>query len=53
MTFEEVRAFDCNPDNCMNCEHCPHNIGASDWQDRLPCGQFHCWVELITDGNEE
>ena len=53
MSFEEARAWDCNPANCYNCAECHHNIGASDWQGAYPCGQWHCWVMLNTEGGEE
>lgn len=46
MSFEEVREFLFNPNNVHNCEHCPYNDGFDNWQDRLPCGQWHCWVSL-------
>lgn len=53
MTFEKVKAFDGNPDNCLNCAECPHNIGSSDWPGtKLPCGQFLCWVD-VTCGEDE
>ena len=45
--LEEIK-FLTNPDNCYNCQECPQNMGASDWQSRLPCGQWHCWVVLHT-----
>lgn len=46
MTFEEVRAWECDPSNAFHCEECPHNCDASDWQGAYPCGQWHCWVSL-------
>lgn len=46
MTTEELRAWVCDPKNAHNCAECPYSIDASDWQDRLPCGQWHCWVSL-------
>lgn len=43
---EAVKDFDCNPKNSRKCSDCPHNQNFSDWQDRLPCGQWHCWVDV-------
>ena len=50
--------FMCNPDNICNCECCPERCtNVSDRFGILPCGQFHCWVELTcadsTDDYEE
>lgn len=42
---EAVKDFDCNPENSHCCSDCPHNRNFSDWQDRLPCGQYHCWFD--------
>lgn len=35
-----------NKDNIRNCENCPENREMSDWQNRLPCGQQNCWVDI-------
>ena len=51
MTNEEYISFMCNPDNIRNCDCCPECIGCSDYLGILPCGQFHCWVELTCDDN--
>lgn len=40
------REFMSNPENERNCSVCPENRGMSDWQDRLPCGQWNCWVRI-------
>lgn len=40
------REFMSNPENERNCSVCPENMGMSDWQDRLPCGQWNCWVRI-------
>lgn len=43
-----------NPKNKHNCEKCPENAGFDSWPgNRLPCGQFHCWVELHCDCDKE
>ena len=43
----EYKEFMFNEENSMNCENCPENHGFSAWpENRLPCGQFHCWVDL-------
>lgn len=43
---EAIKDFDCNPENSHCCADCPHDRNFSDWQDRLPCGQYHCWVDV-------
>lgn len=35
-----------DPDNIRNCDECPNNMGCDDFQHRLPCGQWHCWVAI-------
>ena len=50
MSKEEYRDFMYNPENVRNCEQCPENQGCDDFQYRLPCGQWHCWVELHCGG---
>ena len=50
---EAIKDFDCNPENSHCCADCPHNRNFSDWQDRLPCGQYHCWVLVKTDAPHE
>lgn len=53
-TADEARAWFCNPDNAGNCEDCPENAGFSEWPGhRLPCGQFHCWVDIHTAQDSE
>ena len=46
----EYRDFMYNPENVRNCKQCPANQGCDDFQHRLPCGQWHCWVELHCGG---
>lgn len=46
MTTEEYKRFMSNSANVRKCEQCPENRGADNFQDRLPCGQRHCWVSL-------
>jgi hypothetical protein len=46
MTAQQYNKWMHDPNNSMNCSECPENIGASDWQDRHPCGQWNCWVDL-------
>lgn len=41
--------FMMDPANHRKCSGCPENCGAdsgSGW--RLPCGQYHCWVDCHT-----
>lgn len=48
MTKEEIKEykdFMYNPENSHKCEGCPENRGFDSWQDRLPCGQWRCWVD--------
>ena len=47
---EEMDFLDRN--NEFNCEHCYHNIGCDDFQHRLPCGQWHCFVTICCDRAE-
>lgn len=49
---EAVKDFDCNPENSRKCSDCPHNQNFSDWQDKLPCGQWHCWVDVTYQKGE-
>ena len=42
----DYKNFMFNSDNIRNCENCPENRDFDDWQDRLPCGQWHCWVAI-------
>ena len=54
MTNEEYMNFMTNPDNSHKCEGCSENINADNWQGRLPCGQWRCWVDCHTErGTEE
>lgn len=38
--------------NEFNCTECSYNIGCDDFQHRLPCGQWNCWVTLNCDRAE-
>lgn len=40
-----IRAFLADSDNIMNCNQCPYKMKHPHWG-ALPCGQYHCWVEL-------
>ena len=40
--------FMLDPTNSHKCGECPENIGESAYQDRLPCGQWNCWVDCHT-----
>lgn len=40
-----IREFLADPDNIRNCEVCPYKMKYPS-HDALPCGQYHCWVEL-------
>lgn len=42
-----VRDFLYNPENIEQCDGCPMNQNTGEWPfNRLPCGQFRCWVDL-------
>lgn len=39
-----------NPDNIRRCDVCPENQCRRQMNpDVLPCGQFHCWVDLTVN----
>ena len=38
--------------NEFNCSECCYNIGCDDFQHRLPCGQWNCWVTVNCDRAE-
>ena len=46
MTVKEYLEFMLTPENSNNCQSCPENKGMDAWQDRKPCGQWHCRVDL-------
>ena len=51
---DEYIRFMNNANNSHNCTKCPENAGFDPWPgNRLPCGQFHCWVDLHCDEGEE
>ena len=47
---EEMVFLDRN--NEFNCEHCYLNRDYDDFQHRLPCGQWHCFVTICCDRAE-
>lgn len=54
MTHEEYREWIFNPANSHNCAECPHENGFDSWPgDRLPCGQFNCWVDIHCNRSSE
>ena len=51
---DEYIEFMNDPNNSHNCTKCPENAGFDPWPgNRLPCGQFNCWVELHCCNDEE
>ena len=53
---DEYIEFMNDPNNSHNCVKCPENAVFDAWPgNRLPCGQFNCWVELhcCNDEGEE
>ena len=54
MTEKEIkqyREFMYHKNNVRKCEGCPENEGFSNYQDRLPCGQYRCWVTVHCKGD--
>jgi hypothetical protein len=41
--------FMCDPNNSYNCNECPERESGND--DRLPCGQQNCWVDVHCKAN--
>ena len=49
--LDAYKAFMYDPKNSHNCKECTMNEGFSAWpESRLPCGQFHCWVDVHGKG---
>ena len=47
---DEYIEFMNDPNNSHNCGKCPENAGFDAWPgNRLPCGQFYCWVCMHCD----
>ena len=44
--IEDYKKFMYNPNNIKCCDICPENNGFDNRQDRLPCGQYRCWVKV-------
>lgn len=42
---DRIRDWLCNPENAFCCHECPYEMEHPS-HDALPCGQYHCWVEL-------
>ena len=44
---EKEMEFLANVENSHNCSECPYNNDFELWPgNRLPCGRFHCWVDI-------
>lgn len=54
MNVEEYCKFMFDNKNINNCKECPENMQMQQ-DNRLPCGQYHCWVALSCKqgGNNE
>lgn len=54
MTNEGYVHFMCDPRNICNCDACPERMDHYDRETAitLPCGQFHCWVDLTCDSDK-
>lgn len=46
MAREEHISFLNNQANIRKCDECPENIHSDNRQNRLPCGQYRCWVAI-------
>ena len=47
MTDKDYVNFMNDRNNSHCCDRCPENNGFDSWPgNRLPCGQFHCWVDM-------
>jgi len=53
MTAQEIKEFLFTKENVCNCNECPYNEGFDNWQNQLPCGQWHCWVSIHLDRMEQ
>ena len=52
--YDEYVTFMNDKSNSHNCTKCPENAGFDPWPgNRLPCGQFNCWVDLYCCDEEE
>lgn len=49
---KEYVEFMCDVKNSHACDRCPENREFGSWQDRLPCGQFRCWVDIHCKNKE-
>jgi hypothetical protein len=49
--LRRYRAFMFAVVNSHDCEHCPENREMEDGG-HLPCGQFHCWVDVSNEEEE-
>lgn len=53
-TKAECLEFLYDPDNVHNCLFCFLNGGFTPGpDDKLPCGQYHCWVAVHCNGGEK
>lgn len=47
MEKDEYVKFMYNKNNIRKCEGCPENYNFKPGpDDKLPCGQYHCWVAI-------
>lgn len=53
MKEKEYLKFMNDPENSHRCDECPENNGCSNWQNKLPCGQWKCWVDLHCENKED
>lgn len=44
---DRIWAFLSNPENVLDCGHCPYQFNG--WPESLPCGQRNCWVSVFSN----
>lgn len=46
---KRIREFIFNQENEHNCHACPYEWAYGKQTQRLPCGQFRCWVTMSVE----
>lgn len=51
---DRIRAWLFNPSNICNCTECSHQHDIlQPSRDQLPCGQYHCWVDITCNDSAD
>ena len=53
MEKEKILSFLNDSKNSHNCKECFYNEGYDDWQNRKPCGQWNCWVDICQEKSKK